>query len=70
MSIVDALPKRGIKTGKRLIEIGKEEKANRKKIEAAEKRYKTAQEARRNITETYHPFNLDTGEKQTQEAVK
>lgn len=35
-----------------------------------ENRYKIAQEARREITHTYHPFSPDTGEKQTPETVK
>lgn len=64
------LSKRGINAGKRIIEIEKEEKANQKTIEVAENRYKTAQEARRDITHSYHPFSLDTGERQTPEAVK
>jgi hypothetical protein len=67
---VQELSKRGINAGKRIIEIEKEEKANRKTIEITENRYKTAQEARRGITHCYHPFNLDTGEKQKPEVVK
>jgi len=67
---IHELSKKGTKVGKRLLEIAKEEKANRKKIEIAEVQYKTAQEARRNITDDYHPFNLDTGERQMPEAVK
>lgn len=67
---VDKLSKKGTKAGKRLIEIEKEEKANKKKIEIAEAQYKMAQEARRSITDDYHPFSLDTGEKQTQEVVR
>lgn len=67
---VQELSKRGINAGKRIIEIEKEEKANQKTIEVAENRYKTAQEARRGITHDYHPFSLDTGEKQKQEVVK
>jgi len=64
------LSKRGVNAGKRLLEIEREEKVNHKKIEITEKQYKKAQEARRTITHTYHPFNLDTGEKQTPEVVK
>ena len=67
---VQELSKRGINAGKRIIEIEKEEKANRKTIEITENRYKTAQEARREITHDYHPFSLNTGEKQKPEAVK
>jgi hypothetical protein len=67
---VQELSKRGINAGKRIIEIEKEEEANQKTIEVAENRYKTAQEARRGITHDYHPFSLDTGERQTPEAVK
>lgn len=67
---VHQLSKKGTKFGKRLIEIEKEEQANRKKIEIAESQYKTAQEARRSVTDDYHPFSLDTGEKQTPEIVK
>jgi hypothetical protein len=67
---VQELPKRGVNAGKRVIEIENEEKANQKKTEELEGRYKTAQEARRSITQAYHPFSLDTGEKQTPEAVK
>lgn len=67
---VEKLSKRGINAGKRILAIEKEEKANQKNIEATERRYKTAQEARRGITHAYHPFNLDTGEKQTPEVVK
>jgi len=70
VKVVDELSKRGTKAGKRLIEIEKEEKTNKKAIEVAEKQYKTAQEARRKITDDYHPFNLDTGEKQAPETVK
>lgn len=67
---VQELSKRGINAGKRIIQIEKEEKTNQKIIEVTENRYKTAQEARRSITHDYHPFSLDTGEKQTPEAVK
>ncbi|MBA3602841.1 MAG: hypothetical protein H0W50_04205 [Parachlamydiaceae bacterium] len=67
---IEELPKRGINTGKRLIRIEKEEKANRKKREVTEKQYQTAQEARRSITDSYHPFSLDTGERQNPETVK
>ena len=67
---VEELSKRGIYVGNRLLEIEKEEKANHKEIEVTEKQYKIAQEARRSITHAYHPFNLDTGAKQTPEAVK
>ena len=67
---VQELSKRGVNAGKRIFEIEKEEKANQKAIEVAENRYKTAQEARRSITHDYHPFSLDTGERQTPEAVK
>ena len=67
---VDELSKKGTKAGKRLIEIEKDEKTNKKAIEVAEKQYKTAQEARRKITDDYHPFNLDTGDKQAPEIVK
>jgi hypothetical protein len=41
-----------------------------KKIEETESRYKTAQESRREITNAYHPFNLETGEKQTPEETR
>jgi hypothetical protein len=67
---IEELSKRGVNAGKRIIEIEKEERANLKKIEITESRYKTAQEARREITHAYHPFNLDTGIKQTPETVK
>lgn len=67
---VEELSKRGVNAGQRLLEIEKEEKANQKAIEVTEIQYKTAQEARRNITHVYHPFNLDTGEKQAPEAVR
>ncbi len=67
---VQELSKRGINAGKRLIEIEKEEKDNQEKIEVTENRYRTAQEARRGITYVYHPFSLDTGEKQSPEIVK
>jgi DNA-binding transcriptional regulator YiaG len=67
---IHELSKKGTKAGNRLIEVKKEETANRKKIKIAEVQYKTAQEARRSITDDYHPFNLDTGERQTQEVVK
>ncbi len=67
---VEELSKRGINVGNRLLEIEKEEKANRKKIEATEKQYRMAQEARRAITHAYHPFSLDTGDKQAPEEVK
>lgn len=70
VEVVQELPKRGINAGKRIIEIEKEEKANQKKIEVAEERYMTAQQARRGITHVYHPFSLDTGEKQEPETVK
>lgn len=67
---VQELSKRGINAGKRIIEIEKEEKDNQKNIEVAENRYRTAQQARRDITHGYHPFSLDTGEKQSPETVK
>jgi len=67
---VEDLSKRGITIGKRIIEIEKEEKAYQKKIEEAESRYKTGQESRREITNAYHPFNLETGEKQTPEETR
>jgi hypothetical protein len=67
---VEELSKRGTKAGKRLIKIEKEEKSNKKAIEAAEKQYKTAQETRKKITEDYQPFNLDTGKKQAPETIK
>ena len=67
---VQELSKRGINAGKRIIEIEKEEKSNQKIIEVTENRYRTAQEARRGITHDYHPFSLDTGEKQLPEVVK
>jgi hypothetical protein len=35
-----------------------------------ENRYRAAQEARRDITHTYHPFSLDNGEKQTPVVIK
>ena len=67
---IHELSKRGVNAGKRIIEIEKEEKLNQKKIEIAENRYKSAQEARRSITDAYHPFSLDTGGKQSLEDVK
>ncbi len=67
---VDKLSKRGVNAGQRLLEIEKEEKRNQKTIETAERQYEAAQEARRDITHAYHPFNLDTGEKQFPETVK
>jgi hypothetical protein len=67
---VENLSKRGENAAIRLLEIEKEEKANQKKIEETESRYQTAKEARKRITETYHPVNLETGEKQTPEAAK
>jgi hypothetical protein len=67
---IQELSKRGVNAGKRIIEIENEEKLSQKKIEIAENRYKRAQEARRWITDAYHPFSLDTGEKQAPEAVK
>ena len=67
---VHELSKKGTKAGKRIIEIEKEEKANRQEIEVAQAQYKIAQEARRSITNDYHPFSLDTGEKQTPEISK
>jgi Family of unknown function (DUF6399) len=60
---IQDLSKKGINIGKRIIGIDKEEQANRKKIEIAEAQYKKSQEARRSITDNYHPFSLDTGEK-------
>jgi hypothetical protein len=70
VEVVDELSKRGKKAGKRLIQIKKEEKSNKTAMEVAEKQYKTAQETRKKITDDYHPFNLDTGEKQTPETVR
>lgn len=67
---IQELSKRGVNAGKRLIKIEKEEKANQIKIEVTENQYKMAQEARRAITHDYHPFSLDTGEKQNPEIVK
>ena len=70
MEDVQELSKRGINAGKRIIEIEEEEKANQKTIEVTENRYKMAQEAGRGIMHDYHPFSLDTGEKQKPEAIK
>jgi plasmid maintenance system antidote protein VapI len=70
VKVVDELSKRGTKAGKRLIEIEKEEKTNKKATKVAENQYKTAQEARRKISDDYHPFNLDTGGKQAPETIK
>lgn len=70
VGVVEELPKRGVNAGKRILEIEREEKANQKNIETTEHQYKTAQEARRGITYAYHPFNLDTGEKQIPEVAK
>jgi len=67
---IKELSKRGVNVGKRLIEIERDENDNQKKIEVTEKRYKAAQEARRSITNTYHPFSLDSGEKQIPDNVK
>jgi len=67
---INKLPNRGGNAGKRIIEIEKEEPANQKKIDEIENQYKTAQEARQNITDIYHPFNLDSGEIQAPELVR
>lgn len=67
---IEELSKKGVNAGKRIIEIEKEEEANQNIIEVAENRYKIAKEARRCITHDYHPFSLDTGERQTPEIVK
>lgn len=67
---IQELSKRGINASKRIIEIEKEEKDNQNKIEVTEKRYLTAQEARRGITHVYHPFGQDTGKKQNPETVR
>jgi hypothetical protein len=67
---IEELSKRGINVGNRILELEKEEKTNQKKLETAEKHYKIARDARRNITSAYHPFSLDSGQKQTSEGVK
>jgi hypothetical protein len=67
---VDALGKRDKKRGKRALKMEEEEKATKKKLEKVKEDYRQAQETRRMITDTYHPFNLDTGEKQEPEEVK
>jgi len=67
---VNELSKRGVNACIRMLEIEKEEKTTQKEIEKLEKNYQLAQEARREITEAYHPFHLGTGEKQTPEKVK
>ncbi len=67
---IKELSKIEVNTAKRIVEIEKEEEANQKTIEMIESRYKAAQEARRSITHDYHPFSLDTGERQIPEDVK
>lgn len=67
---IQELSKRGINAGQRILEIENEAAANQKKIEVTENRYERAQEARRNISHAYHPFSLDTGEKQSPDTVK
>jgi hypothetical protein len=67
---IHQISKKRTKIGKRLIDVFKEERANRKKIEIVESQCKIAREARRGISDDYHPFNLDTGERQTPKIVK
>lgn len=67
---IEDLPKRGINAVQRMLEIDKEEKAYQKKIETTQIQYENAQDARHAITNDYHPFSLETGEKQTPEDVK
>lgn len=67
---IENLSKRGISAAKRILEIEKEEKACQKSIDTAQARYDEAKETRKAITDCYHPFNLETGEKQAPEKVK
>jgi len=53
---VDALGKRDKKRGKRALKMEEEEKATKKKLEKVKEDYRQAQETRRMITDTYHPF--------------
>lgn len=51
-----------VKSGKKTLNALAQEEAYRKALEEAKSQLEIAQEARRAITEKYHPFNLETGE--------
>lgn len=65
---VDKLSKRGVNAGRRFCNIDKEERKNDKAIEAMEQRLDGAKANRRAISELYHPFHPETGEKQKPES--
>ena len=50
-----------VKSGKKTLSACAQEEACRKQLEQAKRERETAQEARRAITEKYHPFDLETG---------
>jgi hypothetical protein len=67
---VENLPKRGINAGKRLCEIDREEQRNDREIKVMEQRQENARANRRSVSEAYHPFHQETGEKQAPEQVR
>jgi len=54
-----------VKIGRKMLDAGIKEKACHQNLEKAENDQKAAQEARRAITENYHPFDLKTGVERT-----
>ncbi len=67
---IDELGKRDVNRCKRALKSEEVEKAAQEKVEKSQENYRKAQETRRIITDVYHPFNLDTGEKQEPEELK
>ena len=59
-----------VKTGKKMLKAYEQEEKNQRYLEIVRGEQKRAQEARRAITENYHPFNLETGKKRTPEGLK
>ena len=59
-----------IKCGQFLCNADKEEKKNEKILEESQSDYKKAQTARRKITESYHPFDLETGKERVPEELE
>jgi hypothetical protein len=61
---------KAVKVGKKMLKACEQEEACQKHLEIVKGEQKMAQEARRAITEHYHPFDLETGAKRKPENLK
>lgn len=59
-----------VKAGKKMLKACEQEEVCQRHLEIVRGEQKRAQEARRSITEHYHPFDLETGAKRTPEDLK